>query len=275
MKFGVSTFITDEGISPVDLGPAIEERGFDSLFLAEHSHIPVSRETPYPGGGDLPRIYYRTLDPFVTLGAIAPVTTDLLLATGIALMIHRDPIITAKEVASLDVISGGRAVLGIGAGWNREEMRDHGTDPRTRGRLLDERMRAIIALWTKDVAEYHGDFVDIEPCYMWPKPVQQPRPPILVGGHSAATFARIAEYGDGWLTVGLPPEVLGPEIVRMREVAGPDKSVVVYGTAHDTDTVAAYVALGVDRIVLYLPTRPEAETLRLLDEMAKVAAAFR
>ncbi len=143
MKFGISTFVTDEGIRPDVLGAALEERGFDSLFLAEHSHIPVSRESPYPGGGDLPRVYYRTLDPFVALAAAATATSELLLGTGIALLIQRDLIHTAKEVASLDVISDGRALFGVGVGWNREEMRNHGTDPKTRGALIDEQLAAL------------------------------------------------------------------------------------------------------------------------------------
>jgi probable F420-dependent oxidoreductase len=275
MKFGVSTFVTDEGISPVALGPALEERGFDSLFLAEHTHIPTSRETPYYGGGDLPRIYYRTLDPFLTLAAIAPVTTNLLLGTGIAQLTHRDPIITAKEVATLDLISGGRALLGVAAGWVMEEMRNHGTDPHTRGRLLDERMRAIVELWTKDEAEFHGDLVNIERSFSWPKPVQKPYPPVLVGGDNPRVFPRIKEYGAGWLTVGIPPEALAPMIARMRDEAGPDKLVWLYGAPHDPETVEKYIEIGVDRIALYLPTRPEAETLRTLDEFSKVASAFR
>lgn len=176
MKFGISTFITDLSIRPAPLGRAIEERGFDSLFIAEHSHIPVDRSSPYPGGGDLPDIYYRTLDPFVALTAAATVTERLLVGTGIALVSQRDPIHTAKGVASLDLISEGRAVFGIGVGWNREEMANHGTDASTRGRLVDERLRAIIELWTKEKAEFHGAFVDFDPVYSWPKPVQRPHP---------------------------------------------------------------------------------------------------
>lgn len=180
MKFGISTFVTDDGIAPAPLARAIEERGFDSLFVAEHTHIPASRETPYPGGGDLPDKYYRTLDPFVTLTAAACTTERLLLGTGGALMIERDTITTAKEVASLDLVSGGRFVFGVGVGWNREEMQNHGTDPRTRGELLDEQLRAMREMWTKEEAEFHGEHVDFDPIYSRPKPVQQPHPPIYV-----------------------------------------------------------------------------------------------
>ena len=162
MKFGISTFVTDDGIDPVSLARAIEERGFDSLVIAEHTHIPASRESAYPMGGELPSIYYRTLDPFVTLAAAAAVTSRIELFTGIALLIQRDPIITAKEAASIDLISGGRFVFGVGAGWNIEELRHHGTDPKTRGALLDERIEAIRALWTTEPAEYHGKYVDFD-----------------------------------------------------------------------------------------------------------------
>ena len=220
MKFGIATFVTDEGICPVELGRAVEDRGFESLFVAEHSHIPTSRTTPYPSGGELPRVYYRTLDPFVTLTAVAVVTTRLVVGTGIALMIQRDPITTAKEVASLDLVSSGRVIFGIGAGWNREEMRHHGTDPRTRGRLLDERMRAMRSLWTDEKAEFHGEFVHIEPSYAWPKPVQEPHPPIYVGGNSDATFRRIAEYGHGWLANPHAPDRMAARIALLRDVAG-------------------------------------------------------
>jgi len=275
MKFGVSTFLTDEGIGPAALGPALEERGFDALLLAEHTHIPVSRETPYPAGGDLPRMYYRTLDPFVALGAAASVTRKLLLGTGIALVVQRDPIITAKEVATLDLISDGRAVFGVGAGWNREEMRNHGTDPATRGRLMDERIRAIIELWTKDEAEFHGDFVDFDPVHCRPKPLQRPYPPIWVGGDSERAFARVAAYGTAWMPSGVPPKELGARIDRMRETAGARPPVVVYGAGDDRESLDVYAELGVERVLLYLPTRPEDLTLRLLDDLAENASAYR
>ncbi|AJE44169.1 LLM class F420-dependent oxidoreductase [Streptomyces nodosus] len=274
MKFGISTFITDQGIRPVPLGKALEARAFDSLFIAEHSHIPVDRESPYPGGGELPEIYYRTLDPFVALSAIGVVTERLLLATGIALIPERDPLMTAKEVATLDLLSGGRAILGVGIGWNREEMRNHGTDPSTRGRLTDERLGAITQLWTTEKAEFHGDFVDFDPVYSWPKPVQRPHPPIYVGGGEGA-FARVVRYGDAWLANGVPPEQLGPQIERLRSLAGRDVPVTVYGVPGDQGQVEGYLALGVERVLFSLPTVPEGETLEELDRLAEVAARYR
>jgi probable F420-dependent oxidoreductase len=275
MKFGVSTFLTDEGIGPTALGPALEARGFDALFLAEHTHIPVTRETPYPAGGDLPRVYYRTFDPFVALGAAAAVTRELRLGTGIALVAQRDPIITAKQVATLDRISGGRAVFGVGAGWNREEMRSHGTDPRSRGRLMDERIRAIVRLWTEDAAEFHGEFVDFDPVFSWPKPVQRPHPPIYVGGGSDRAFARVAEYGAAWMPSGVHPKELAGQVDRMRQVAGDRPAVVVYAAPHDREALDSYARLGVERVLFYLPTRPEDQTLSTLDELAEAASAYR
>jgi len=275
MKFGISTFITDEGIAPAVLGPAVEDCGFDSLFVAEHTHIPASRETPYPGGGELPRVYYRTLDPFVTLSAVAAVTRRLLLGTGIALVVERDPIVTAKEAASLDLISGGRVIFGVGAGWNREEMRNHGTDPATRGRLMDERIRAMRALWTEDEAEYHGEFVDFDPVFSWPKPVQRPHPPIYVGGNSPRAFERVAEYGAAWMPTGLSPQDLGPRIEQLRQVAGREVPVTVYAASRKPEAVEGYAALGVERVLFFLPTRPESETLAYLDELAEVASSHR
>ncbi|MFF8370222.1 LLM class F420-dependent oxidoreductase [Streptomyces lydicus] len=269
MKFGVSTFLTDQGIAPAALGRAIEERPLDSLFIAEHTHIPVSRRTPYPGGGDLPEIYYRTLDPFVALSAAAAVTRRILLGTGVALVGQRDPIITAKEVASLDRVSDGRAVFGVGIGWNREEMENHGTDPRTRGRLVDERLRAIRELWTTEKAEFHGEFVDFDPVYSWPKPIQRPHPPLYVGGGEGA-FRRVAALGDAWLANSVPPEELGPQIERLRGLAGRDVPVTVYGVAKDPGVIERYQELDVERLLFFLPTKPEAETLAELDRFVGV-----
>ncbi|MFE6687621.1 LLM class F420-dependent oxidoreductase [Streptomyces sp. NPDC057743] len=273
MKFGVSTFLTDQGIAPTALGPALEERGLDSLFIAEHTHIPVDRRTPYPGGGELPEIYYRTLDPFVALAAVAAVTERLLLGTGVALVVERDPITTAKEVASLDLLSGGRAIFGIGIGWNREEMANHGTDPRTRGRLVDERLRAIRELWTQEKAEFHGEFVDFDPVYSWPKPVQRPHPPLYVGGAEGA-FPRVAALGDAWLANSASPDQLGPQIERLRSTAGRDVPVTVYAVPSDPDVIERYAQLDVERLLFYLPTVPEPETLGHLDRFAEVAGRF-
>lgn len=273
MKFGVSTFITDQGIGPAALGRAVEERGFDSLLIAEHTHIPVERRSPYPGGGDLPEMYYRTLDPFVALSAAASVTGRLLLGTGIALVAQRDPIVTAKEVASLDLISQGRAIFGVGVGWNREEMENHGADPTTRGRMVNERLRAMRELWTRDKAEFHGEFVDFDPVYSWPKPVQSPHPPVYVGGAEGA-FKRVAELGDAWLANRTTPEKLAPQIEQLRSVAGRDVPVTVYAASDDAATIEGFTQLDVERLLLYLPTRPESESLKVLDQLAAVADRF-
>ncbi|MFF3754725.1 LLM class F420-dependent oxidoreductase [Streptomyces sp. NPDC002018] len=274
MKFGVSTFITDQGIAPTALGRAVEERGFDSLLIAEHSHVPVERRTPYPEGGELPERYYRTLDPFVALSAAAAVTERILLGTGVALVGQRDPIITAKEVASLDLVSGGRVIFGVGIGWNREEMENHGTDPRTRGRLVDERLRAMRELWTEEKAEFHGEFVDFAPVYAWPKPVQRPHPPVYVGGGEAA-FPRVAALGDAWLANSETPEDLGPKIDRLRSIAGRDVPVTVYAVSKDPESIERYTHLDVERVLFYLPTEPDAGTLSYLDECVAVAERFR
>jgi probable F420-dependent oxidoreductase len=274
MKFGISTFVTDEGIPPGALARAIEERGFDSLFVAEHTHIPLSRKSPWPRGGELPRRYYRTLDPFVTLTAAAAATERLLLGTGVTLVVERDPIITAKEVASLDLVSGGRVIFGVGVGWNREEMENHGTDPRTRGKLTNERIRAMIEMWTKDEPEFHGQFVDFDPISIWPKPVQKPYPPIYVGGGSRA-FGRIAEFGDAWLANGLPPAKLEPMLGKLREVAGRDVPVTVFNASSELEDLEAYTRLGVERLLLSLPTLPESETLNQLDDLAQAATDTR
>jgi probable F420-dependent oxidoreductase len=270
MKFGVSTFVTDEGIEPTRLGPALEERGFASLFVAEHTHIPVSRETPYPEGGDLPRDYYRTLDPFVALTAAGVTTERLEVGTGIALVNQRDPIILAKEVASLDLVTRGRAVLGVGAGWNREEMRDHGTDPKTRMARMREYVLAIKEIWEHDQAEFHGEFVDFDPMFSWPKPVR--RPPILIGGWGPKTLDRVLEYGDGWMPVpGREGDGrLAEAIAELRTHAGRHVPVVAYAAPATPEAVVQLTLAGVDEILFYLPTEPAAQTLKRLDEMARL-----
>jgi probable F420-dependent oxidoreductase len=271
MEFGVSTFITDEGIGPARLGQALEERGFESLFVPEHTHIPVRRETPWPGGAELPRWYYRTLDPIVALTAAAAVTARLKLGTGIALVVQRDPITLAKEMASLDRVSGGRAVLGIGAGWNREEMRNHGTDPSTRMALLRERVLAMKRIWTRDEAEFHGRFVDFDPIFSWPKPVQDPHPPVLVGGAGPTTFDRVIEFGDGWMPIfGRGTGDLAAQIAELRARAGRHVPVTVFAVPPTPDAVPPLADAGVDRVLFSLPTMPEAEALTRLDEIAKL-----
>ncbi|HYO04584.1 MAG TPA: LLM class F420-dependent oxidoreductase [Mycobacterium sp.] len=275
MKFGISTFVTDDGIDTVSLARAIEERGFDSLAIAEHTHIPASRESAYPLGGELPDIYYRTLDPFVTLAAAAAVTSKIELITGIALLIQRDPIVTAKEAASIDLISGGRFVFGVGAGWNIEELRDHGTDPKTRGALLDERIEAIKALWTTEPAEYHGKYVDFDPSYLRPKPVRKPHPPVYIGGASKATVKRVIRHDAGWISNPLPVEALAKFIGLMRDGAGRDVPLAMFGTPTDPDYWRAAQDLGFGQLGLLLPTKPLDQSLRLLDEYAAKVEQYR
>jgi probable F420-dependent oxidoreductase len=275
MKFGVTTFVTDETIGPRELGRALEERRFESLFVAEHTHIPVKRESPWPEGDELPRKYYRTLDPFVVLTAAAVVTERLILGTGIVLLIERDPIITAKEVASLDLVSGGRVIVGIGAGWNREEMRNHGTDPKTRMDLLRERVLAMKEIWTKDQAEFHGRFVDFDPIFSWPKPVQRPHPPIYIGGSGPTTLDRVLEYGDGWMPVfalGVD-EIIAriPELERRAKEAGRGRiPVTVYAVPGDRAAIERLAQAGVARVLFDLPSLPLQETYRKLDEFVAV-----
>jgi len=275
MKIGISTFVNDDTIDTVTLARAIEERGFDSLVIAEHTHIPASRESAYPQGGELPSIYYRTLDPFVTLAAAAAVTSTIELFTGIALLIQRDPIITAKEAASIDLISNGRFVFGVGAGWNLEEMRNHGTDPKTRGSLLDERIEAIKVLWTAEPAEYHGKYVDFDSSFIRPKPVQKPHPPIFIGGDSDATVKRVVRHEAGWISNPLPAERLSKRIEQMRQGAGHDVPLAMFGTPVDPDYWRATEELGFGQVALMLPTKPRDESLRLLDEYAEQVAAYR
>jgi probable F420-dependent oxidoreductase len=275
MKFGISTFVTDDGIDPVSLARAIEERGFSSLVIAEHTHIPASRESAYPSGGELPDFYYKTLDPFVTLAAAAAVTSEIELFTGIALLIQRDPITTAKEAASIDLISGGRFVFGVGAGWNIEELRDHGTDPKTRGALLDERIEAIKALWTTEPAEYHGKYVDFEPSYSRPKPVRKPHPPIYIGGNSDATVKRVIRHDAGWIANPFPADQLSKRIEAMRDGLGHDVPLATFGTPLDPEYWRALEELGFGQAALLLPTAPRDESLRLLDEYAAKVAQYR
>ncbi|QIS03776.1 TIGR03619 family F420-dependent LLM class oxidoreductase [Nocardia brasiliensis] len=271
MQIGIITFLTDEGISGKALGPALEDRGFESLFLAEHSHIPASRKTPYPMGGELPRRYYRTLDPFVALSAVAAVTERLILGTSVTLLIQRDVIHTAKEVASLDLVSGGRVVFGVGVGWNREEMADHGTDPRTRGALLDEQLEAIRAIWTEELAEYHGRFIDFDPMYSWPKPVQQPHPQIFVGGEEAA-LKRAMRHGVGWVPNGV--RTAEDVAAQLAPFAGTELPVMVAPALPDPAVLDAYAEAGVQRVAVSLPPLPEADALRKLDTFAPLVERY-
>ena len=269
MRVGVGTFVTDEGIGAAELAVGLEERGFESLVLAEHTHIPVHNATPYPGGGPIPPKYYRTLDPFVALTAAAGATERLMLGTGIALIPQRDPIITAKDVASLDLVSAGRFIFGVGVGWNRQEVANHGVDPAVRGRVTDERLDAMIAIWTQDEAEFHGEFVDFDPIYCWPKPVTKPYPPLYIGGGGPAAFRRVSRLKAGWMAIAPSPRSLARSLEELRSFVDGEVPVTVtqFGTP-TRETVEGYAALGVERFLVELPTEPRDETLRRLDGLA-------
>ncbi len=217
MNFGLAIFPTEDVQDPGELARMAEDRGFESLFFPEHTHIPASRESAWPGGEELPPEYSRTYDPFVALAAAGAVTESLKIGTGVCLVIERDPIITAKEVASLDRLSSGRFLFGVGAGWNREEMRNHGTDPRRRFDVMRERIEAMQAIWSEDEASYQGEHVHFERIWCWPKPVQQPHPPILVGGTGRRVLDRVLAFGDEWMPTRLKDDVL---IARIAELHG-------------------------------------------------------
>ena len=273
-RFGVSIFPTDYAIQPVELARAVEERGLDSLFFPEHTHIPASRLTPFPGGTDLPRMYWHTHDPFVALGACAAVTRRIRLGTGICLIIERDPITLAKEVASLDLLSGGRVVLGIGAGWNREEMENHGADYENRWKIVREKVLAMREIWTNEAAEFHGEFVDFDPIWSYPKPVQAGGPPVWIGASSKWVFDRIADYGDGWIPIG----GLGSGNMarleealtrRGRKVA--DVDLALFGAPRDYDAARGRIEQGFDELVYVLPDAGADTVLPELDEIAALA----
>lgn len=274
-QFGVSMFPTDYAIQPADLAQALEERGFDSLFFPEHTHIPVSRKTPFPGGGDLPRQYWRSHDPFVALAVCAAVTKRLRIGTGICLLIERDPITTAKEVASLDMISGGRVIFGIGAGWNREEMENHGANYKNRWAILREKVLAMREIWSSDEAEFHGEYVDFDPIWSWPKPTRPEGPPVWIGANSKWVFDRIADYADGWLPIG----GLGSgSMDQLREALSKrgrkieDVDIALFGAFPDVENIKGRIEQGVDEVVFNLPSSPRDEVLPILDRYMDVIA---
>jgi probable F420-dependent oxidoreductase len=273
-KLSIITFATDYSIQPIPLARALEERGFEGVFLTEHTHIPTSRESPSYLGGDLPEEYWHTHDPFVALGAMAAVAERLLLGTGISLVTEHDPITLAKTCASLDVISNGRLVLGIGAGWNAEEMANHGVAFRDRWKVTRERVLAMKTIWTEDEPEYHGEFVDFAPLWSWPKPARPGGPPVLLGAGSKWSYDRVAEYCDGWMPIDGHDDIEAG-LGALREACAKrgrdfDSLEIRAAVAPDRDRMRQLEDLGVDRLMTQLPSEPEERTLRRLDELAKL-----
>jgi probable F420-dependent oxidoreductase len=279
MRFGVTMFGTDQTMRPDALARAAEERGFWSLYLPEHTHIPVSRRTPAPtGDGALAEYYARSLDPFVALTMAAAVTERLRVGTGVCLVAQRDPIVTAKAVASLDLLSGGRFVFGVGFGWNEDEIGDHGVDMRRRREVAREHLLAMQRLWTDDEAAFDGEFVQLPPSWSWPKPRQRPRPPVLIGGAAGPKlFAHVAEYADGWIPIGgAGVRAALPELRRAMEAAGRDPTtarVVPFGSFPDPGKLDYYASLGIDEVVLRVPVGGSDVALPVLDDYAKLVHA--
>ncbi|HEX3952801.1 MAG TPA: LLM class F420-dependent oxidoreductase [Stellaceae bacterium] len=278
MQFGASMFFTDYSMSSVELAQALEERGFESVWAPEHSHIPVSRQSSFPSGGDLPKQYHDVMDPFVTLTAAAVATRTLKIGTGVCLVVQRDPIQTAKLVASLDQVSGGRFLFGVGGGWNADEMADHGTEFKTRFKLMRERIEAMQAIWSQTKPEYHGEMVDFPPMMAWPKPVQKPCPPIIVGGMFPHAARRALRYGDGWIPHSRRPQYEDvtdflPQFRQMAAEVGRDLATVpvtVWGVQPDLDRVKRYQEQGVARGVVQLAAEPADKILPLLDRWAEI-----
>jgi probable F420-dependent oxidoreductase len=277
MHVGAAIFFTDYSITPAALGKALEERGFESVWAAEHSHIPLSRRSPWPGGGDLPKQYYDVMDPFVTLTAAAAATTKLNVGTGVCLVNQRDPIQTAKLVASIDQVSAGRFLFGIGVGWNAEEMEDHGTVFTTRAKLVRERVEAMKLIWTETKPEYHGEFVNFDPMMTWPKPVQKPHPPVILGGAFPQGARRAVRYGEGWIPIAGRTDTYGdvfqtvPKFREMLTEAGRDPAscpVTLFGAKEDADLLKRYQDLGVARVTAGLPAASEDVVLPILDRWA-------
>ena len=264
MDFGVGYFPTHDGIGPGEVARRVEDRGQSAIYFAEHTHIPASRETPYGGGPVLPRKYWHTYDLFVALTAAAAATTRLRIGSGVCLVVERDPIVTAKEVASVDHLSGGRFEFGVGAGWNREEMANHGTDPRTRMALMGERVRAMQAIWTQDEASFHGDFVSFDRIWSWPKPAQRPWPPVLVGGDGPTVLDRVLAYGDAWFPNWHPSTL--PRIAELRARADRPVAVQMLGVPPDPRVLEQLETAGVQRASLWLPSGPWSTVERNLEK---------
>jgi probable F420-dependent oxidoreductase len=276
MHFGIAMFATEYAISPSELASEVEQRGFESIWFPEHTHIPASRRTPWPGGGELPREYWHTYDPFISLTAAASATTRLRLGTGICLVIERDPIVTAKEVATLDRLSNGRVIFGIGGGWNVEEMGNHGTEYKWRWRVLRERTLAMKEIWTEDEAEFHGEFVNFDPIWSFPKPVQKPHPPILMGGDGPTTFDRVIEFCDGWMPIGFRLVNVEEKIAALRrraEEADRDPSsisVTIFAAKPERKALEDLERAGVERAIFYVPSDGRDKVLPALDRYVQM-----
>jgi probable F420-dependent oxidoreductase len=273
LNLGLTLFPTDYSIAPAELAVAAEERGFESLWFPDHTHIPLSRRSPWPGGPELPKMYYDVMEPFIALATAASVTRRLRLGTGVCLLVQRDPLQTAKEVATLDRLCQGRFLFGVGMGWNAEEMGDHGTRFETRGRLLRERIEALKVIWTQKKPEYHGEFVDFDAMMTWPKPVQTPHPPIHVGGGWPHAARRAARWGNGWMPIHGRDEIDPARFRALAEDAGRDPrelEISVYGAPADASELAKLRDRGVHRAVFGLPPAPRDEILPLLDARAKL-----
>jgi len=279
VRFGLAMFPADYAARPDEVAALAEQRGFDCLLFPEHTHIPASRDTPYPAGGDLPEEYRHTLDPFVACTAAAAATTTLLVGTGICLVVERDPIVTAKAAASVDHLSNGRFLFGVGAGWNVEEMANHGTDASRRFGLMRERVEAIKAIWTEEEASYHGRHVDFERVWSWPKPVQDPHPPVLLGGNGRTVGDRVLAFADEWMPnrVGDDEKIaarIEKLIRRGRDEAGRDIGVTLAVAPTEPDLIERYERAGVHRCVWYLPPRDLVSVERALDRYSAVARAY-
>ena len=272
---GIFYFATEYGHNVVDVARDAEQRGFESLWLPEHTHIPVSRKTPYAGGAELPKEYAHTLDPFVALAAVATATKHIRLATGISLLIERDTITMAKTLATLDLLSNGRAILGVGGGWNREEAEHHGVEWSQRFQKLEEQITAIKVIWANEEASFHGEHVRFDPIWSWPKPIQRPRPPILLGGETDHTLRRVIKYCDGWLPRARDPEIIVRGIAQLNELAeeaGRDPesiSVNVFAPRPNAELIDRFKGKGVARIVLWLPPEDRDAVSRRLDDYTR------
>ena len=278
MKFGVAMFPTEYTISRPSLAKRPKTWDLSLCSFPEHTHIPASRLSPWPGGAELPREYSCTLDPFMALTAVATVTKNLKLGTGICLVTERDPIVMAKEVATLDYLSNGRVLFGIGAGWNREEMENHGANPDRRFKLMRERTEAMKAIWANDEAEYHGEFVNFDPIWQWPKPIQKPNPPVLIGGDSEFTLKRVVRYGDGWMPIGgRARQDFAGTVTRLNDMAaeagrGPIP-VSLFGAPAKPEFIEKQIGL-VERILFTLPPGPTSEIMPLLESRAALIEQF-